>query len=296
MSPSILILNPVAAGGRDRELIVDWAKSQSDIELRLTTKQDDAATLAKQACDANPPRLIVAGGDGTIHQAVCGMMTATHLPRLAVLPTGTANDYARSLGITDLDTAFTALKENNTTRVDLARFNSGCDRSTSMLVNAATAGLSVAISDEMDDTTKAFWGRFCYATTAAQRLADAPTYELTVKTDDDVIHDSASAVMIGNGGCAGGVCLIPNAAVDDGLLDVVVVRATTGSELLRVLALFALGRQLDDELVQHIRTKRVRIESDPDLAFSVDGEPIGTSPIEMEIVPAALEVIIHRDR
>lgn len=291
MAQSILILNPEAAGGRHREAVVEWARGQTDLDLLVTQAADDVKALAAEACDSAPKCLIVAGGDGTIHQAIHGMMAAQRRPILAVLPIGTANDYARSLGIIDLPTAMAAIDQRVTVRADVARFGGQPD---GILANAATAGLSVAISDEMDDATKSFWGRYAYATTAAKLLAAAPNHEVEVTTDEGNWSGRVSAVMVGNGGCAGGVCLIPSASVSDGLLDAVVVEATEAMDLLRVLALFALGRQLDDERVHHFHTRRVQIESDPPLSFSVDGEPIAETPLDLEVIAGELEVVVHR--
>lgn len=290
MSNTLIIHNPQAGDGGFTDKLRAFAAEHQTIELIETQASGDAESLAQQACDGAVERVVAAGGDGTIHEVINGLVQASGTaPILGVLPCGSANDFAKAIGLDESwDAATRVFDSGSVRRIDTVRI-AGADRG--FMINAATGGLSVEVDQKMDDATKSWWGGFAYARVAASVIPEARNYEARVRTDEREIEGTCAGIIVANGGYAGNLCMAPQARIDDGQLDVMVVRAETLPQRARLLAEFALSRQTESEFVDCLVGSRVEIESDPAMPFIADGERLGETRLVFDIQTAALRVL-----
>lgn len=242
--------------------------------------------------------VIAAGGDGTVHAVVNGMMQIEQAqrPRMAIVPLGTANDFAGTLHIPDkIDEAVAAIRHGRIAAIDVIRIRGeGLDRYYS---NVAAGGNCVRVSEELTDEIKARWGALCYLRGAIGVLADMQSYRITAEIDDEPIENLDTwAVLIANGKTnAGHIEVAPEASPVDGLFDVIIIRDGTVLDMVDIVAKNLTGQFLESEQVMFFKAKRVRLKSNPPMRFTLDGELVDEQPIEFEVVPGAIETYVGSD-
>lgn len=301
-----LIVNPAAGRLRDSD---GYARlralaDERGVEVHETTEADGAEALARAAVREGVDTVVAAGGDGTISEVINGLSADFARCRLAVVPLGTANDFAHTLGVPvdDLPAALAVLDEGGgeERRVDLVRScrldaergaGAGEDR-VRYVVNASTGGFSEVVHDRLDDDLKRRWGALAYLRAAVDAMPSAVYYDAALDVDGERIATNTAAIVIANGRSAGGMTVAPDADVEDRRMDLIVVQTQTFFEQLRLAGQYLAGTHLDSEHVCYRRAKRVRIETTPPMRFSTDGELIGETPVEFKVVPHALRVLV----
>jgi YegS/Rv2252/BmrU family lipid kinase len=211
---------------------------------------------------------------------------------LAVLPSGTGQDFGKTHGIpTSFDDAVRVALGGETRTIDLGRVEcEGCEGR--FFANVGSAGMSGAVARRANTMSKALGGRatFFYALTR-EFLAWQNTH-VVVELDGGVrregpMHD----VIVANGRYhGGGMQLAPDARQDDGLFDVVLIGDVTKLDFLTTAPKLYSGRYLAHPKVEPLRSSRVSIDAAQPLPLEVDGEPIGTTPARFEVVPSALRL------
>jgi diacylglycerol kinase (ATP) len=240
-------------------------------------------------------QVVAAGGDGTVNAIVNALMNIDcgRRPCLAILPAGTANDFAGTLGIpTSLPQAIESLRQGQPRPVDVVRIRgAGFER---FYANVAAGGNSVRVSEALTDEVKARWGAFSYLRGALEVLPDMKSYRVNVQIDDEVIPNiNCWAVLVANGRTnAGHIEVAPQASVFDGLLDVIIVRDGTVVEMVEIVASKLLGNFLESDQVIFRQARRLQLHAQPIMRFSLDGEVVDQEPVEFEIVPGAIDMVI----
>ncbi|PTL59348.1 diacylglycerol/lipid kinase family protein [Paraconexibacter algicola] len=281
-----LVLNPASGSVRDPQAVVDLLQESGASEVVRFACGEEAAAVASGA-----DRLIVAGGDGTIGPSARAAADAG-VP-LGVLPAGTANDFARALGL-PLDLAAAA-------RVALAPTPSTRPAEVCLtaddrpFVNAANAGLAVRAAREASGM-KARLGPLAYMAGAVRAGLRAPAIGVQVTLDGRPFFDGeAWQVSVSGTGRFGGGSAVGETDQDDGLLDVTIVPAVNRRSLVRRaygLRRGTLGEQHD---VPHERARRVRVHLDADddhRGFNVDGELVVVATLEVHVHPRRVAVIV----
>ena len=233
--------------------------------------------------------IIVGGGDGTVSAALPGLLEAG-VP-LGLLPLGTANNLARTLGIpTRLDKAADLIAAGRTRRIDVGRVN---DRP---FLTVASLGLSVRITEELTARTKKRWGPLAYAVTALRSLRDPGDLHAEIECDGTVLRERAVQIVVGNGRYYGsGLAVAEDASIDDGRLDLYVIRPQPRWRMLLLAPALRAGRQgKRRDVVAHV-ARQVRITTRSPEEIDVDGE-IGTAtPALFTVMEGALEVFAPED-
>jgi diacylglycerol kinase (ATP) len=289
-----VICNPTSGGGSyDPDEIRD---ELDGVELDwIETKGPEDAVDAAQHWEEG--LLIVAGGDGTVHDVVNGLGRAG-FPEgvtLGILPAGTGNDLAATLCIPeDPEFAEDVIRQNRERRLDVGRVRSqGVGER--FFINVATGGLGAEISNVNDEELKKRWGKLSYLRASLEVARNFDVRELTLYIDGEERQVNAVNIAVGN--CrytGGGWPATPKANPEDGLLDVVVIEALGVADLLE-LAPAALSESdyLDSDGVLFVRAKEIRVETQPPgLEFTADGEIIGNEPARFSILPQALNVLV----
>jgi YegS/Rv2252/BmrU family lipid kinase len=250
--------------------------------------------LAQAAREAHGSLLVVVGGDGTVNEVVNAVAGTD--AEIAVLPSGTGQDLARSQGIpNDLDDAVRVVLEGETRVIDVGRVelgkSSGAGESR-FFANVGSAGMSGAVARRANTMSKRLGGKatFFYALTR-EFLAWRNT-QVTVELEDGVRRTGAMHdVIVANGRWhGGGMKLAPDARQDDGLFDVVLIGDVTKLDFLTTAPKLYSGKYLAHPKVELLRSSSLAIDAAEPLPLEVDGEPIGTTPARFEIVQAALRL------
>ena len=234
-------------------------------------------------------RLIVAGGDGTLHRLAPWCVQRRCV--LGVLPAGTGNDFARGLGIPlDPDAACRTLADGAVRCVDVARIE---DRA---FLNVAHVGLGAEVSREVASSAKHWWGRFSYLGKLL-RVQWHRGFRATVVCGGVRKRSRWLEIALANGGSFGGGHRIFEASPLDGQLDVVAIRARSLPRLLVVWAKTRLHNATPaDPAVVRLRGQCGAIRHCPALPVRADGEPAGQTPFSFRVDPQALRVTVPRRR
>jgi diacylglycerol kinase (ATP) len=297
MSRARVIYNPTSGGGAYDP---DEIRNELDgMELDwIETKGPEDAVDAAQHWEEG--LLIVAGGDGTVHDVVNGLGRAG-FPEgitLGILPAGTGNDLAATLCIPeDPELAEDVIRQNRERRLDVGMVRSeGVGER--FFINVATGGLGAEISNVNDEELKKRWGKLSYLRASLEVARNFDVRELTLYIDGEERQVKAVNIAVGN--CrytGGGWPATPKANPEDGLLDVVVIETLGVADLLNLApAVLAESGYLDKDGVLFVRAKEIRVETQPPgLEFTADGEIIGNEPARFSVLPKALKVIVGPD-
>lgn len=294
-----VVVNPGAGAVED----IDWLEGRlgrhpllEPADFVRTESRGDAARLARDAVRDGCGRLAVLGGDGTLNEVVNGVMeaaaTVDERPTLLVLPAGTGNDVARVLGLpSDPVRALDRLHGGRRVLVDVARMVGDEER---WFLNASAGGFSGEVDRRLEREGKKGWGPLAYLKGALETLPEPVVYEIEIDGDGERIFEGpALNVVVANGrSVAGGVRIAPRAKMDDGLLDVVVIRPAEVPQLLALGSRCLVGRHLDHELVDFHRCGDVSVHSSPAMPFNVDGELVSETPLRYEHEERALPLLV----
>jgi diacylglycerol kinase (ATP) len=292
-----LFINPTAGRGRaGRRLpVIERLLRDNGVEpdVRPSTAMGDLEQQVRATIDAGAKRIIVAGGDGSVHEAVNGIMTAQKDAALGIIPTGTGNDFAKAAGITlDWQAATRLLADritadSPTRRIDVGRMNER------YFGNGAGIGFDAKVSRIARDFK---WpiGDLIYLVAVIRAMADGIiTPNMKIVADNFSWDGPLTLANISNGAWVGGMFHIaPMADQADGQLDLLIVAPVSGPRILRLLPKLMQGTHLDETEITHICVRSLRITAAAPVPSHLDGEvqPLGTS-FDIEILPGALRLI-----
>jgi diacylglycerol kinase (ATP) len=287
-----VLFNPNAGSAGQLDALRELLLARPGITLLEPGSGDELVTMTAEAARGGFDLIAVAGGDGSVHGVVNGLMEVDHRPPLAVLPLGTGNDLCRTLAIPlDPAGAVAALDRRKVKRIDVVRVEGA---GSPYAVNAITGGFSGQVAKDVTKDLKAAWGPLAYLRGAAGPIIERAGYTLTVRFDGrepETFH--ALNLVVANGRtAAGGVLVAPRADPEDGKLDVLIVRHGDFADLSVVTARLMAGDYHVDETVVHRTARRVEVESDPPLPVSVDGELTEGRRFVFACVNRALPVVV----
>ncbi|MBV8884987.1 MAG: YegS/Rv2252/BmrU family lipid kinase [Chroococcidiopsidaceae cyanobacterium CP_BM_RX_35] len=293
-----LIFNP-AAGQNDPEqdltTIQALLEPTIDLEIRFTTPEVDAAEIASEAIAAGAQTIIASGGDGTL-SAVAAALVGTNIP-MGVISRGTANAFAAALGLPDtIEAACQAISEGTTRTVDAARCNG------QPMVVLVGVGFEAETVDRADRETKNRLGVLAYVLAGIQEWRELESFEAEIETADKVITLTVSAVTVANAAPPTSLLAQGPAGViaDDGLLDITVVAPVSRKGALAAayhLLSTALNRSAAAERddIGYFRARRVIVRATPPQKVVLDGEIVGTTPIDVKCIPGGLTIFVPSD-
>ena len=296
-----VLINPRAGSVAEADLTA--VRAATGVEVVEVDSAEATRAAATEAARDGIETVVAAGGDGTLHLVVNGLMDAgddaNSRPALGVLPLGTGNDFARTLGIPlgDVPACVACVADGPRHRIDLIRYEHSGAGGSGYAVNVCAGGFAGTVGEVLTDELKATWGPFAYLVGAASLVPDITDYHTEVSWDDGPPErlDAFNVVVANGRTAAGGRPVAPRASPEDGLLDVVIVRTGGALDVARLAARVVAGDYLADDQIVFRRAGRVRIESQPGMWFNVDGELRANEPVAFEVVPGALRVVVGPD-
>ena len=286
-----LIANP--SSGRERAadlaqaIAADLRHAYSGLEVLFTTGDGDAEKASAQAVADGCTTIFVAGGDGTVNEAVNGVVGAGALEqvRFGIVPLGTGNDFAAALGIpTDVESALETLGRGRELRVDLGRVNGRT------FLNTSGGGYIAEVSVNVTTQLKTIAGRLAYLIGGAQALLEYEPVRATVHAQPGDLRLGLGlyAFAVCNSRLIGGGRLIaPEALIDDGLLDVCLIESMTAVEFVALARKVANGDHVDDPRVRYIQAATVSLEFEREIHINTDGEVLSATRCDYSVLPKA---------
>jgi diacylglycerol kinase (ATP) len=297
----VVAINPSASFGTSRHVGPAVVSRLRELGHTVTSLSEPSferlRAAAREAVDAAPDALVVVGGDGMVSLGV-NLLAESPVP-LGIIPCGTGNDMARGLGIPvgDPDAALEALVlalERPPRVIDAGRIRHADaatgDDTTTWFASVLSAGFD-AIVNERANRLRHPRGKSRYLVALMIELARLRPIRYRLVLDGIETETDAALVAVGNNqSIGGGMRVTPDAVLDDGLFDVLVVTPLSRLAFLRVFPRVFAGTHLSDPRVSVHRARSVRIEAAGVVAYA-DGERVGVLPVDIEMVPGALRVL-----
>jgi diacylglycerol kinase (ATP) len=295
---SRLIVNPVSgtdAGPDYLPLINERLRARIGLlDIIMTTGEGDATVAAAQAVREGYERLFVAGGDGTLNEALNGVASVEgglEQIALGVIPMGTGNDFATALGFPDAtEDVLDRLDMDDTMRVDVGVVNGR------YFINVSAGGFMAEVSDAVGTQLKSVAGKLAYLVGGAQVLfthEPIPTKAswTTGGTADATTVELHAFAVCNSSQIGGGRLIAPAAVIDDGLLDVCLIEAMPLVEFVALLRRVSNGDHVEDERVRYFRTDALDLEFDRDVKVNTDGQVLDARRCEYRVLPQAARLL-----
>ncbi len=284
-----LILNGKKAGLLPLREAIIAARELGDIEVRVTWESGDVERLVQEAHQDNCQRLMIGGGDGSVKEAVDALMQIeeSQRPELAILPLGTANDFATACLIPDdYAKALRLALEGEAVKVDCIQADD------QYFMNVASGGFGAYVTANTPTELKNFLGGGAYTLHGLLRTLDFKPNQGKLVTPDQTISGRVIVSAICNGRLAGGgQQLAPNAKINDGLMDVVAWLETPAESLITTIK-DMFDSEVSGEYIKRFRVPWVEWCSDSEMPINLDGEPIARKRIRFEVVPKAISLVL----
>jgi diacylglycerol kinase (ATP) len=298
-SETLVIVNPVSGGGwalRAEPLVASYLAAQGrSVQFVHSHSSEDVREQAAKAAVAGYRYVVALGGDGTFHNVVEGVYGTDSIA--GIFPAGNGNDIARDLGIPgDPVLAADIFLHSQPRALDLIRVRFG-DGRTVHYAGVGGMGLDAEAAHLANTQFKAWPGVTRYLAGTLWTFFRAPALELRSEMDGIRWAGRALFAAVANATSYGsGVRIAPEARMDDGWLDVVIVGEVEWTRLIEAIPILLTTGNLHYEEVKRFRCKRVRLEAQCPAKVHGDGELLGESPAEFEVIPGALRVMAPRER
>ena len=293
---SCVIFNPTARGEKAKRFRRQLDSIAKETLLKLTSSAGEARKLSAAAVQEGYDTIVAAGGDGTLNEVLNGIGDVADgfkRSRLAVLPLGTVNVFAREVGIPSrFDPAWEIIRQGRETLIDLPRveYQNGQNREHRYFAQLAGAGLDARAIELVKWQIKKAVGPLAYVLAGFHALL-GPSAKIQVSGPDG--STTAALVMIGNGRLYGGdFRLFPEADLRDGLLEICIMPTINWYILARCTPRLLLLKTLPPSVAAMLRASSITLSSDTPVPLQVDGEMIGHLPATFSIEKSRLRVVV----
>ncbi|HFI0143733.1 TPA: diacylglycerol kinase family lipid kinase [Streptococcus suis] len=272
--------------------------------FQTTPEKDSAKNEARRAALAGFDLVIAAGGDGTINEVVNGIAPLEKRPKMAIIPTGTTNDYARALKVPRGNPVEAAklIGKNQTILMDigLAKNQKNGIHQEHYFINIAAAGTLTELTYSVPSQLKTMFGYLAYVVKGAELLPQVQFTPVRVRHDGGVFEGSVSMIFVALTNSIGGFeQIVPDAKLDDGNFTLLIVKTGNLFEILHLIGqVLDGGKHIESDLIEYIKTQHLTVENlDPDsrLLINLDGEFGGDAPVELDNLQNHIEFFADTD-
>lgn len=292
MKQALFLYNPISGEAQsvaqlDR-IAMHYQRAGYALTLFRITRERGLNDLAELVTTLRPEHLLVAGGDGTVNRLVNYLREHNLTLPLALLPMGTANDFAHLIGMSDnLDEACQSILKGQVRNIDLGRVNG------TYFVNVLSCGLFTDVSQKTPTALKNTLGKLAYYVSSLGELPSFRKMNITVTSDEVTFRGSCLLLLVFNGRTAGNLKLARHSSAEDGVFDVLIIRGENIVESLKNVFHFLVKRKeaaYPSDIV-YFQTRRLHIENDQPTS-DVDGERGPDFPLDIECLAGGLPVVV----
>ncbi len=297
-----IVANPAAGGGKSRHVLAELrdllrTNFAGDITFYTTKTQGDARGSAREAVRDGSRLIVIIGGDGTVTECVNGIYALppalTQDVTIAIVSTGTGCGLAQSLGIpTTFGDQIAVACEAHTRPIDLGKLHFEKTDRITLFANECQIGIGAEVVRKTRRHSKALGGSMAYALATLPLLFTYKSPLVAVEVEGaPPISLSITGISIGTGAITGGgMQLTPRAKLDDGLLDLLIMKGQSSLHRAVSFAGVRSGRHIHSPRFEYKQFSKVRITSRTRLLVSADGEMAGNLPATFEVLPQAMRV------
>lgn len=259
-----------------------------ETSTHATIGEGDATLAAADAIERGFDIIIAAGGDGTLYEVINGMAEKSHRPPLGILPLGTTNDFARALNIPkNWEQACDLIIKQHTMNIDVGKVNNR------YFINILGGGSMTELTYEVPSKLKTMIGQLAYYMKGLEKLPRLRPIELFIQSEEMTLHEEVMLFLVSNSNSVGGFeKLAPDASLNDGLLDVLILKKCNLAEFIRVVTLALRGEHAQDPNVIYFQTKQIEVNSPDYVQINLDGEFGGKLPVVVTNLHSHLQIIV----
>ena len=300
-----IIYNPTSGRETLRSDLVDilaiYEKAGYETSAFATTPAPNSAkNEATRAAEDGFDLIVAAGGDGTLNEVVNGIAFLEKRPKMAIIPAGTTNDYARALAIPrdNIPDAAKVILKNKTRKMDIGKAVFG--NQTQYFVNIAASGSLTELTYGVPSEVKSALGYAAYLIKGAEMLPHLSENEMRLTYDDGVYEGKLSMFLLGMTNSIGGFeQVMPDAQLSDGLFQLLVVKPSDPVSMMKLMALALNGKHVDDPNIIYTKTRSLKAEligksEGQDLPVNLDGEIGGYCPVEFKNLQQRIEFYVGK--
>ena len=269
-------------------------KNNYIIEPFRFTHDSRVEDIFKENIEEKYEYLLIAGGDGTVNSVVNIMKKSGQNLPVAILPTGTANDFANFIGMPkDIEKSCKQIINSEPKLVDIGKVNE------EYFVNVAGAGLFTEISQKTDTNLKNTIGKLAYYFSSIKELPKFRKLKINVSSDEYHFNGNIHVILVFNGRTAGNLDLAYKSKIDDGLLDVLIVKSSVFPFTNTIATFIKLLRSEHLEKnnnIIHFKTQSLTIDCDENISTDIDGEKGPDFPLKIECIKDGLILMGYKDK
>jgi YegS/Rv2252/BmrU family lipid kinase len=288
---TMVILNPVAGKGKVQKVhqIIkkELEKRGITADYNFSHQPGGIKRWASECVKRGYERVIICGGDGTVHEAIPGLVNAE--VALGIIPLGTGNDLSRTLGIKkDISFACSVIEKGQEKMIDVARVNGD-----QYFAGVGALGFDAEVAALAEQFKRFVPGRGIYLLAILAKLLTYKFKRVKIRFNDEEYQGEVLLVAFGNSRFyGGGIEITPQAEMDDGVLDLCVIKRLPKLKLLFLLPTVFKGSHIHFSEVNLYRARKIKVESNIPLHLYGDGELVSHTPLFIEVIPQALRVIV----
>lgn len=288
----VVVANPTAGHGKAGRLIgradTILHTLRVDHEVRVSESGGDLQATVRRAAEDGAGIVAVLGGDGTVSLGANGVMGTG--AALAVIPAGTGDDFAKVIGAGKFEAAVRLLANPKIVPIDIVSLVAGVERR--YFVNVAGAGFDSEVNETANGMTMKLGGTGTYVAALLKTLSRFTPAHYELSIDGEALSVDAMLTVVGSGiQFGGGMKVLPDACVNDGLLDVCIVEALSKTAFLRAFPRVFTGSHGSHPKVRMLQGATVTLEANRKMQVYADGERVGSLPATFEVLPGALNVV-----
>lgn len=259
-----------------------------ETSAHATTCEGDATDAARAAVDRKYDLIVAAGGDGTINEVINGIAEQAYRPKLGIIPGGTTNDFARALNIPrDIHKAVDIILTDQSMFLDIGKVNGH------YFMNIAGGGKLTELTYDVPSKLKTMLGHLAYYVKGIEMLPSLKPIRTKIEYDGNVIDEDIMLFLVANTNSVGGFeKLAPDARLNDGNFDLLILRKTNLADFIRIATLALRGLHLENNNIIYVQAKDIKVTTDEKMQLNIDGEFGGLLPGEFVNLQQHIELLV----
>lgn len=290
MSKVKFIYNPYSGENTiisDLDTVIDIHQKYGYTVIPYRISMDYDLSEAFEDIDETYEYILIAGGDGTVDNVVNYIKNLNIELPIGILPVGTANDFAKFIGISeDIETACKQILNSDPKEIDIGKVND------KYFINVASTGLFTDVSQKTDVNLKNTIGKLAYYVKGIEQLPNFRKINIKVTSEVQSFEGGMYLMLVFNGETAGNFKLAYKSRIDDGLLDVIIIRAGMLIDIIPLFIKILRGEHLENvNGILYFKTDKLQIECEEDIATDVDGEKGPSFPLYIDCIKGGIKVL-----